>query len=41
MAKSSDSPFWEGLMKCKENFFERGSFTVGNGEQFGFEKTHG
>jgi hypothetical protein len=34
--KSSDSPFWKGLMKLKEDFFERGSFIVGNGESARF-----
>jgi hypothetical protein len=34
--KSSDSPFWKGLMKLKEDFFERGSFTIGNGESSKF-----
>jgi hypothetical protein len=31
--KSSDSPFWKGLMKLKDDFFERVSFTIGNGEE--------
>jgi hypothetical protein len=35
-AKSSDSPFWKGLMKVKDDFFERGSFNVGNGESIRF-----
>jgi hypothetical protein len=30
-AKPSDSPFWKGLMKVKEEFLSRGSFVVGNG----------
>jgi hypothetical protein len=30
--KTSDSPFGKGIMKIKDNFFERGSFKVGNGE---------
>jgi hypothetical protein len=30
--KPTDSPFWKGLMKVKEDFLSRGSFTVGNGE---------
>jgi hypothetical protein len=29
--KPMDSPFWRGLMK--DDFFKRGSFTVGNGEE--------
>jgi hypothetical protein len=34
--KSSDSPFWKGLMKVKEDFLSRGSFAVGNGEDTRF-----
>jgi hypothetical protein len=34
--KASDSPFWKDLMKLKDNFFERGSFTIGNGERTRF-----
>jgi hypothetical protein len=30
-AKPTDSPFWKGLMKVKEEFFARGKFKVGNG----------
>jgi hypothetical protein len=30
-AKPTDSPFWKGLMKVKEEFFARGSFKVGDG----------
>jgi hypothetical protein len=30
-AKPTDSPFWKGLMKVKEEFFARGKFNVGNG----------
>jgi hypothetical protein len=30
--KPTDSPFWKGLMKVKEDFFRKGSFTVDNGE---------
>ena len=30
-AKPMDSPFWKSLMKTKEDFFTRGSFTIGNG----------
>jgi hypothetical protein len=35
-AKPMDSPFWRGLMKSKDDFFKRGSFTVGNGEETRF-----
>ena len=31
-AQPTDSPFWKGLMRVKEDFFSRGSFMVGNGE---------
>ena len=31
IAKPMDSPFWKSLMKTKEDFFMRGSFTIGNG----------
>jgi hypothetical protein len=34
--KTSDSPFWKGLMKVKDEFFSRGSFDVGNGEDTRF-----
>jgi hypothetical protein len=34
--KASDSPFWKGLMKLKDDFFERASFTIGNGESTRF-----
>ena len=30
-AKPTDSPFWKGLMKVKDDFFQRGSMEVGNG----------
>jgi hypothetical protein len=30
-AKPSDSPFWKGIMRVKEEFFARGHFKVGNG----------
>ncbi|XP_047057289.1 uncharacterized protein LOC124663662 [Lolium rigidum] len=30
-AKPTDSPFWKGLMEVKHEFFQRGSFKVGNG----------
>jgi hypothetical protein len=36
MAKPLDSPFWQGLMKAKEDFFSRGSFKVGNSENTSF-----
>ena len=32
----TDSPFWKGLMKVKDDFFIRGSFTLGNGENIRF-----
>jgi hypothetical protein len=35
-AKPSDSPFWKGLMGVKDEFFSRGSFTVGNGQSTRF-----
>jgi len=31
-AQPTDSPFWKGLMRVKEDFFIRGSFKIGNGE---------
>ena len=31
-AQPTDSPFWKGLMRVKDDFFSRGSFVVGNGE---------
>lgn len=31
-AKSTDSPFWKGLMRVKDEFFRRGEFVVGNGQ---------
>ena len=34
--KSTDSPFWKGLMEVKDEFFERGSFKIGNGEKTRF-----
>ena len=34
--KPMDSPFWKGIMKVKDDFFKRGSFSVGNGEQIQF-----
>ena len=27
----TDSPFWKGLMRIKQEFFDRGFFKVGNG----------
>ena len=32
----TDSPFWKGLMKVKGNFFNRGSFKVGDGSNTRF-----
>jgi hypothetical protein len=29
--KPTNSPFWKGLIKVKEEFFGRGSFTIANG----------
>ena len=40
-AKPTDSPFWKGLMKVKGDFFNHGSFIVGNNEGHDFGKTHG
>ena len=34
--KPFDSPFWKGLMKVKDDFFNRGSFVIGNGENTRF-----
>jgi hypothetical protein len=34
--KPSDSPFWKGIVKVKEELFSRGSFTVDNGEDIKF-----
>jgi hypothetical protein len=34
--KPSDSPFWKGLMKVKDEFLSRGPFTVCNGEHTTF-----
>ena len=31
-----DSPFWKGIIKLKDDFFKRGNFSVGNGEQTRF-----
>jgi hypothetical protein len=35
-AKPPESPFWKGIMKVKQEFFERGSFTIKNGEYIRF-----
>ena len=32
-AKPFDSPFWKGIMKVKDDFFQRGKFLNGNGDQ--------
>jgi hypothetical protein len=29
--KPTDSPFWKGIMKVKDDFFQRGSFVVRDG----------
>lgn len=29
--KPTNSPFWKGLVRVKDEFFQRGSFLVGNG----------
>ena len=34
--RPNESPFWKVLMKVKDEFFNRGSFTVGNGENTRF-----
>ena len=34
--KPLDSPFWKGIMKVKDEFFQRGRFQVGNGEKTQF-----
>jgi hypothetical protein len=34
--KPTDSPFWKGLMGVKDDFFSRGSFKVGNGQNMRF-----
>jgi hypothetical protein len=34
--KPTDSPFWKGLMGVKDDFFSRGSFKVGNGQNTRF-----
>jgi hypothetical protein len=35
-ANPTDSPFWKGLMKVKDEFFKRGSFQIGNGQSTRF-----
>ena len=35
-AKPLDSHFWKGIMKVKNEFFARGRFVLGNGEQVRF-----
>src|SRR6266540_1383109 len=35
-AEPTDSPFWKGLMKVKDEFFNRGSFIIGNGRKTRF-----
>jgi hypothetical protein len=37
-SKSSDFPFWKGLMKFKEELFQRGHFNVGSGEDTCFSE---
>ena len=34
--KPLDSPFWKGFMSVKLDFFARGTFVLGNGEQIRF-----
>ena len=34
--KPTDSPFWRGIMRVKDDFFSRGFFVVGNGTQTSF-----
>jgi hypothetical protein len=34
--KPLDSHFWKRLMKLKDGFFDRGSFTIGNGDSAQF-----
>jgi hypothetical protein len=34
--KPTDSPFWKGLMRVKNDFFNRGSFKVGDGTSVRF-----
>jgi hypothetical protein len=35
-AKPNIPPFWKGLMKDKDGFFKRGSFTIGDGVETRF-----
>jgi hypothetical protein len=35
-SKPTDSPFWKGLMKVKEDFFARGFFILGDGSSIRF-----
>jgi hypothetical protein len=35
-AKPTDSPFWKGLMRVKNDFFRRGFFKVGTGDSVRF-----
>jgi hypothetical protein len=39
-AKSSDSPFWKGIMRVKDDLFERVFFTIGDGERTRFWKRY-
>jgi hypothetical protein len=34
--KPTDSPFWKGLMKVKDDFFAHGFFEIGKGNQTRF-----
>ena len=34
-ARPTDSPFWMGRLKVKDGFFNRGTFSVINGESIG------
>ena len=34
--KPTDSPFWKGLMRVKDDFFSRGYFKIGDGTQVRF-----
>jgi hypothetical protein len=35
-AKATDSPFWKGLMGVEGDFFQRGSFVMGDGTRTRF-----
>ena len=35
-SKPTDSPFWKGILKGKDDFFDRGSFVLGNGNNIRF-----